>query len=203
MWALFRRCGMFVFLLYVRTVPTVWYVCISIACWDCSESVICLFFYCMLELRKTNIPHRRNSSKIQYKYKHTTPSEQFHHRIEKQTYYTVEQFQHTIEIQTLLYVWTVRRCGMFVFLFYVGIVPTVWYVCFSIVCSELFRWYGMFVFILYVWTVFQHTIEIQTYNTVEQFQHSIEKQKYHTVGTVPIYNRKTNIPHCRNSSNIQ
>jgi hypothetical protein len=29
---LFRLCGMFVFLLYVGTVPTVWYVCFSIVC---------------------------------------------------------------------------------------------------------------------------------------------------------------------------
>ena len=41
---------MFVFLLYVGTVPTVWYVCFSIVCWNCSDGVVCLYFYCMLEL---------------------------------------------------------------------------------------------------------------------------------------------------------
>ena len=41
---------MFVFLLNVGTVPTVLYVCISIVCWNCSDGVVCLFFYCMKEL---------------------------------------------------------------------------------------------------------------------------------------------------------
>ena len=41
---------MFVFLFYDGTVPTVWYVCFSIVCWTCSDSVVCLYFYCMFEL---------------------------------------------------------------------------------------------------------------------------------------------------------
>ena len=40
---------MFVFLLNVGTVPTMLYVCISIVCWNCSDGVVCLFFYCMKE----------------------------------------------------------------------------------------------------------------------------------------------------------
>jgi hypothetical protein len=48
--ALFVLIYFTIFLLYCGTVLTVWYICFSIVLWNCSDSVVYLFFYCIVEL---------------------------------------------------------------------------------------------------------------------------------------------------------
>jgi hypothetical protein len=50
---LFRLCGTFVFLLDFGTVPTVWYICFSVRFWNCSDSVVCLFYVFSLNTHKS------------------------------------------------------------------------------------------------------------------------------------------------------
>ena len=98
----------------VGPVPTVWYVCFSIVCSNCSDGMVCLFFYCMLDL------FRQCSMFVFLLYVGTVPTVWY-------VCFSIVCWKCSDGVVCLF------------FLLYVGTVPTVWYVCFSIVywhCSD-------------------------------------------------------------------